>query len=215
MRYLFRSGAVAALVIALSACSSTPTNKLGIPWWPNQPGAAEADAPGERPKASGDDSRPKDITAPPRFADANASDRSPVAAAESAGRVPAPVALATAAKSDGGSGNRYTQATRYGDLLYLSGQIAIDLHSNQFEGGTAGDQTRRILENVRQLLDENRLTMANIVSVTLYLRKLSDLEEVDPIYESYFKTALPARSVVEVAALPRGAFVEISVVAGR
>lgn len=213
MRYPFRSGAVAALVIALSACSSTPTNKLGIPWWPNQPGGAEADAPAERPKASGDDSRPKDITAPPRFADSNAPDRAPAAAAESASRVPAPVAAATAAKPHGG--NRYTQATRYGDLLYLSGQIAIDLHSNQFEGGTVGDQTRQILENVRQLLDENRLTMANIVSVTLYLRKLSDLEEVDPIYESYFKTALPARSVVEVAALPRGAFVEISVVAGR
>jgi len=213
MRYPFRSGAVAALVIALSACSSTPTNKLGLPWWPNQPGGAEADASAPPSKASGDDSQPKDMTAPPRFADSDAPDRAPVAASEPATRAPAPVASTTVAKADGG--NRYTQATRYGDLLYLSGQIAINLRSNQFEGGTVGDQTRQILENVRQLLDENRLTMANIVSVTLYLRRLSDLEEVDPIYESSFKTALPARSVVEVAALPRGALVEISLVAGR
>jgi 2-iminobutanoate/2-iminopropanoate deaminase len=111
---------------------------------------------------------------------------------------------------------RYTQATRYGDLLFLSGQIGIDPRT----GGFAPDapveqQTRQALENVRTILEVNGLTMANIVAVTLYVANMNALGAIDGVYASFFKSVLPARSVVEVQRLPRGAQVEVTVVAGR
>ena len=109
----------------------------------------------------------------------------------------------------------YTQATRYGDLFFISGQIALDPRTNQFAGDKIEDQTRQVLENIRQILEANRLTMANVVSVTVYMKDLAQFRGMDETYETFFRSALPARSVVEVARLPRGALVEISVIAGR
>lgn len=111
---------------------------------------------------------------------------------------------------------RYTQASRYGDLLFVSGQIANDLRTGNFDPAqdiTA--QTRRALENVRAILEANRLTMANIVSTTVYITNISRLSAMDEAYHEYFRGNPPARTVVEVSNLPRGALVEISVVAGR
>jgi len=108
----------------------------------------------------------------------------------------------------------YTQASRYGDLLFVSGQIAIDSRSNMV-GDKVEDQTRQVMENIRQILEAHRLTMANVVSVTVYLKDLTQFRAMDDVYETYFRSALPARSVVEVSKLPRGALVEIAVVAGR
>jgi 2-iminobutanoate/2-iminopropanoate deaminase len=111
---------------------------------------------------------------------------------------------------------RYTQASRYGDLLFLSGQIPIDPGSGAFAPDMSLEQqTRQVLENIRTILEAHRLTMANIVSVTVYLANINSLTAVDSVYPSFFKGALPARSVVEVARLPRNAQLEISVVAGR
>jgi 2-iminobutanoate/2-iminopropanoate deaminase len=111
---------------------------------------------------------------------------------------------------------RYTQAARYGDLLFLSGQIPIDPVSGAFAAdATVELQTRQVLENIRTILEVHRLTMSNIVSVTVYLVNINSLAAVDSVYPSFFKGALPARSVVEVARLPRNAQLEISVVAGR
>jgi len=76
-------------------------------------------------------------------------------------------------------------------------------------------QTQRVLDNVRAILESNQLTMANIVSVTVYLSNLGNLVAMDRAYQAYFRQTLPARSVVEVAKLPRGALVEISAIAGR
>ena len=109
----------------------------------------------------------------------------------------------------------YTQATRYGDLLFVSGQIALDPASNQMRGTTIEDQTRQVMENVRAVLEAHRLTMANVVSSTVYLKSLKDFRGMDEVYETYFRSNLPARSVVEVSGLPRGALVEIAVIAGR
>lgn len=110
----------------------------------------------------------------------------------------------------------YTQATRHGDLLFISGQIAIDLKTNQFRGdGSADEQTRVIMENLRLILESHRMSLANLVSVTVYLRQLNDIRAMSVAYDSYIKGTPPARSIVEVSALPRNALVEISAVAGR
>jgi 2-iminobutanoate/2-iminopropanoate deaminase len=110
----------------------------------------------------------------------------------------------------------YTQATRYGDLVFVSGQIAIDLRTNAFNEAAPVDvQTRVVMENIRTILESHRLTMANVVSVTVYLRSLNDFRGMNAAYETFFRTTLPSRSVVEVARLPRNAAVEISVIAGR
>lgn len=111
---------------------------------------------------------------------------------------------------------KYTQASRYGDLLFLSGQIGVDPMAGSFAAdATIEQQTRQVLENIRTILEAHRLTMANVISVTVYLVNINSLAAVDSVYPSYFKGALPARSVVEVARLPRSAQLEISVVAGR
>ena len=79
----------------------------------------------------------------------------------------------------------------------------------------AEDQARLALDNVRAVLESNNLTMANVVSTTVYLKNINDLRYVDMAYASTFKGNLPARTVVEVARLPRGVLLEISAIAGR
>ena len=112
--------------------------------------------------------------------------------------------------------SRYTQATRYGDLLFVSGQIAIDHASGAFDAHQDIEaQTLRTLQNVRLILESNRLTMANVVSVTVYLSNISHFAAMDAVYQGFFKSTPPARAVVEVGHLPRGALVEISVIAGK
>jgi len=121
-----------------------------------------------------------------------------------------PVAQASAAGPGG-----YTQASRYGDLLFISGQIGNDPRTGVFEDASIDVQTQRAMDNIRAILESNHLTMANIVSVTIYLSTLSNLAAADRAYQSYFRQSLPARSVVEVSKLPRSALIEISAIAGR
>jgi 2-iminobutanoate/2-iminopropanoate deaminase len=129
---------------------------------------------------------------------------------------PATVAQAAAsAQASAAAPGGYTQAARYGDLLFISGQIAIDPRTGSFENASIEVQTQRVLDNIRAILETNHLTMANIVSVTVYLSNLGNLVPMDRAYQAYFRQSLPARSVVEVAKLPRGALVEISAIAGR
>ncbi len=122
----------------------------------------------------------------------------------------APVAQTSVAGPGG-----YTQASRYGDLLFISGQIGNDPRTGAFEDASIDVQTQRAMDNIRAILESNHLTMANIVSVTIYLSTLTNLAAADRAYQSYFRQSLPARSVVEVSKLPRGALIEISAIAGR
>ncbi|HEX5129534.1 MAG TPA: RidA family protein, partial [Usitatibacter sp.] len=80
---------------------------------------------------------------------------------------------------------------------------------------TVADQTRAAMENIRAVLEAHRLTMANVVSVTVYLKDLQEFRAMDDAYEPFFRGNLPSRSVVQAARLPRDALVEISVIAGR
>jgi 2-iminobutanoate/2-iminopropanoate deaminase len=160
-------------------------------------------------------------------APAPAREAAPVAVAPAPERVApkptlaqaSPVAPSSAPRSDLASTdlfNRYTQATRYGDLLFVSGQIAVDLRTGAFNGDQDIEaQTRQILENIRAILESNRLTMANVVSTTVFLANISQFTAMDSAYHGFFKGTPPSRTVVEVSHLPRGALVEISLIAGR
>jgi iron complex transport system substrate-binding protein len=132
-----------------------------------------------------------------------------------------PVTLAAATRlaateAPAGSPAAYPQVSRYGDLYFISGQIAIDPQSGRFDADAKiAEQTVAALENVRHVLEGERLTLANVVATTVYLRSINDLAAMDAAYEKAFHTRLPARTVVETANLPRGALVQIAAVAGR
>jgi 2-iminobutanoate/2-iminopropanoate deaminase len=133
-------------------------------------------------------------------------------AASTAAEAPAPVDTA----ASGDFLNRYTQATRYGDLLFVSGQIAIDPNTGAFDSRQRLEtQAAQALGNIRAILEANHLTLANVVFVTVYLKDISDLPTLDLVYHNLFKATPPARSVVQIQNLPRGASIEISAIAGR
>src|SRR5204863_7279275 len=105
------------------------------------------------------------------------------------------------------------QAVRSGRFLFCSGQIPLDPKSGQIVPGDIAAQTRRVLDNIAALLKAEGLTFDNVVKTTIFLTDLGDFQTVNEIYGSYFKQNPPARSTVEVSALPRGANVEIEVIA--
>src|SRR5467141_4248791 len=107
----------------------------------------------------------------------------------------------------------YSQAVRSGNFLFCSGQIPLDPKSGQIVSGDITAQTRRVLDNIAALLRAEGLTFDHVVKTTIFLTNLGDFQTVNEIYGSYFKQDPPARSTVEVSALPRGANVEIEVIA--
>jgi 2-iminobutanoate/2-iminopropanoate deaminase len=127
-----------------------------------------------------------------------------------------PVAPAVSTSVGPGALGNYTQVRRYGDLFFLSGQIALDPASGRFDGGARiEEQTRLAMQNVERVLEAERLTLANVISTTVYLRDINDLSGMNVEYERFFRHGLPSRTIVEATNLPRGARVEITVVAGR
>ena len=107
----------------------------------------------------------------------------------------------------------YSQAVRSGNFLFCSGQIPLDPKSGQIVSGDIATQTRRVLDNVGAVLKAEGLTFENIVKTTIFLTDLGDFQTVNETYGSYFKQQPPARSTVQVSALPKGAKVEIEVIA--
>ena len=107
----------------------------------------------------------------------------------------------------------YSQAIRAGSTIYCSGQIPLDPETGQIISGGIDKQTRRVLDNITALLKAEGLGFENIVKTTIFLTNLGDFQTVNEIYGSYFKNQPPARSTVQVSALPRGANVEIEVIA--
>ena len=107
----------------------------------------------------------------------------------------------------------YSQAVRVGSTVYCAGQIPLDPKSGQIVPGDIGAQTRRVLENIAAVLRAENLAFENIVKTTIFLTNLNDFQTVNEIYGSYFKKEPPARSTVQVPALPKGANVEIEVIA--
>jgi 2-iminobutanoate/2-iminopropanoate deaminase len=107
----------------------------------------------------------------------------------------------------------YSQAVRVGSTIYCAGQIPLDPKTGQIVTGGIEVQTRRVMDNVTAILKAEGLTCENIVKTTIFLADLGDFQTVNEVYGSYFNQAPPARSTVQVAALPKGARVEIEAIA--
>jgi 2-iminobutanoate/2-iminopropanoate deaminase len=107
----------------------------------------------------------------------------------------------------------YSHAVRTGDLLFCAGQIPTEPATGNLVTGDIKAQTERVLENVRVILDDQKLTFANVVKSTVFLTDLADFASMNEVYGRYFTDNFPARSTIQVAALPKGASVEIEVVA--
>lgn len=111
--------------------------------------------------------------------------------------------------------HRYAQAVRYGDLFFLSGQLADDPASLAIVGNDIETQVHSAMDDVVRILESHGLTSSNILSITLYLQDIDEQSKADTVVASYFRRSLPAHSVVHVKGLPKGSLVEVSVIAGK
>ena len=107
----------------------------------------------------------------------------------------------------------YSQAIQVGNLVYTSGQIPIDPATRKFVEGGIKEQTRQSLTNVKSILEEAGLTMGNVVKTTVFMADMADFADMNAVYADFFTEPYPARSAVAVKSLPKGALVEIEVVA--
>jgi len=108
----------------------------------------------------------------------------------------------------------YSQAIQVGNLVYTSGQIPIDPATGVFVEGGIREQTRQSLLNVKAILEEAGLTMSDVVKTTVFMADMNDFADMNAVYAEFFAEHYPARSAVAVKMLPKGALVEIEVVAG-
>ena len=107
----------------------------------------------------------------------------------------------------------YSQAIRVGNLIYTSGQIPIDPATGSFVEGGIKEQTRQSLTNVKAILEEAGISMANVIKTTVFMADMADFADMNGIYAEFFAEPFPARSAVAVKTLPKGALVEIEVIA--
>jgi len=109
----------------------------------------------------------------------------------------------------------YVQAVRVGNLLFTAGQIAIDPVTQQVITGGIAEQTKRVLENLRAILEEAGSSLHRVVKTTVFLKDLGDFSTMNAVYAEYLASddGAPARTTVEVARLPRNVLIEIDMVA--
>ena len=107
----------------------------------------------------------------------------------------------------------YSQAIKVGNLVFTSGQIPIDPATGVFAEGGIKEQTRQSLTNVKAILEEVGLSLANVVKTTVFLADMNDFADLNAVYAEFFAEPYPARSAVAVKTLPKGALVEIEVIA--
>lgn len=107
----------------------------------------------------------------------------------------------------------YSQAIRAGNFLFLSGQIPLDPKTGELVKGDIGRQTQQVLENIKGVLESQKLGMEDVVKVTIFLKNIGDFSRVNEVYGTYFPSSPPARSTVEVARLPRDAVIELEAIA--
>jgi 2-iminobutanoate/2-iminopropanoate deaminase len=106
----------------------------------------------------------------------------------------------------------YTHAVRAGGLLFCSGQIPLDPRTGELVGSGVADQTGRCLENLAAVCQAAGATLGDAVKLTVYTTEMASFSQINEVYESFFETDPPARVAIGVAALPRGAKVEIDAV---
>ena len=107
----------------------------------------------------------------------------------------------------------YSQAISIGDFLFTSGQIALDPESGIFLSGEIEEETEQTLKNISAILRAGGLSLENVVKTTVYLSDLNHFSRMNQVYEKYFSKTKPARACVQVAALPKGAKIEIDAIA--
>lgn len=109
----------------------------------------------------------------------------------------------------------YSQAIEVNGFVYASGQLPIDPTTGAFPEGGVKEQTRQSLLNVKAILEEAGLALSNVVKTTVYLADMGDFAAMNEVYSQFFAQPFPARSAIAVKALPKGALVEVEVVAAR
>jgi 2-iminobutanoate/2-iminopropanoate deaminase len=108
----------------------------------------------------------------------------------------------------------YSQAIRYGDLLFVSGTLGMDPKTGEFAGAGIEAQAVQVLENLKAIVTASGMTLGNVLKSTVFLRDMNDFAKFNEIYARYFPSEPPARETVQVARLPRDAAIEISVICG-
>jgi 2-iminobutanoate/2-iminopropanoate deaminase len=111
----------------------------------------------------------------------------------------------------------YSQAVKVktSEMLFCSGQLPLDLASGQLATGSYAEQTKLVMDNLKAIIEAPCFTMADVLKTTIYLTNLNAFSEVNSICQSYFSEDFPARTTVQVDALPRGAALEIDAIAGK
>jgi len=107
----------------------------------------------------------------------------------------------------------YSQAVAVGNFLFCAGQIPLDPATGELIEGDVTAQTERVLQNVVGVLRANGMTFANVVKSTVFMVDLANFAAMNAVYSKYFSEPFPARSTIQVAALPKGSQVEIEVIA--
>lgn len=109
----------------------------------------------------------------------------------------------------------YSQAIRYGDFLFVSGQIAIDPQTADIIEGDIEAQTEQVLKNITAIIEAAGMSLQDVVKCTCFLKDMNDFVRFNGVYENYFGEILPARETVEVSRLPKDALVEVSAICGK
>ena len=107
----------------------------------------------------------------------------------------------------------YSQAVKANGFLYLSGQVALDPRTNEMTGADIRQQTERVLENIKGILEASGSNLHHAIKTTVFLKDMNEFPQMNEVYARYFTAAPPARSTVQVARLPKDALVEIEVIA--
>ena len=107
----------------------------------------------------------------------------------------------------------YSQAVRTNGFLFVSGQVALDPKFGELVGADVRQQTERVLDNLKAILEAAGVSLSHVVKTTVFLKDMNDFAAMNEIYARYFTAAPPARSTVQAARLPKDALVEIDVIA--
>lgn len=107
----------------------------------------------------------------------------------------------------------YSKAVSSNGLLFVGGQLPLDLKTDELVEGGIREQTRRSLENMRIILEDAGSSMEKVVKTTVYLKDINHFKEMNEVYREFFKKDFPARATIQVAALPKNALIEIEAVA--
>ena len=106
----------------------------------------------------------------------------------------------------------YSQGVKAGCFIFLSGQLGLDPETNEFAEGGIAEQTRQALSNLKHVIESGGSSLENVVKTTVFLNDMNDFQAMNAVYGEFFKSNPPARSTVQVAALPKNGLVEIEAI---